>query len=333
MLVNDSIEVHAQVKAVLEAFKQREIDRVFLVACGGSSALMYPSKYFLDREAKTITAEVYSSNEFIHRNPGTLGEKSLVILCSHKGKTPETTEAAKFAKSKGALTVSLMYVETAPLAEESDFTVNYSWVPAGGKDSNPEIMNYAILYKLSMGLLFIKEGNSKYDKLLSSLEHLGSVFEKAREQYTEKAKEYAAANKDEKIIYTMASGANYGIAYSFAICMLMEMQWIHSHAIHAGEFFHGPFEILDKNVPFILLKGLDETRPLEERAEKFVKQYGEKLLILDAKDFDLTGIEEEMKGYFAPLVLNFVLRLYAVALAEARNHPLETRRYMFKVPY
>lgn len=322
-----------QVRRVLEAYKERTIDRVFFVACGGSSALMYPSKYFLDREAKTLSAEVYSSNEFIHRNPGTLGPNSLVILCSHKGKTPETTAAAKFAKGKGALTVSLMYVEHAPLADESDFVVNYSWVPAGQRDPNPEIMNYAILYKLSMGLLYVKEGNTKYEKLLSSLNHLDDVFEKARRQYTEAAAAYAKAYKDESIIYTMASGASYGVAYSFAICMLMEMQWIHSHAIHAGEFFHGPFEVLDKNVPFILLMGLDDTRPLEERALTFLKQYGEKLLVLDAKQHDLTGIDDDVKGYLAPLVLNFILRLYAVALAAERNHPLETRRYMFKVAY
>jgi fructoselysine 6-phosphate deglycase len=333
VIANVKSEVHLQLERVLEAFKTREINRVFFVACGGSSALMYPSQYFIDREGKNITAAVYSSNEFIHRNPGTLGENSLVILCSHKGKTPETTEAAKFAKSKGALTVSMMFVETAPLADESDFTINYSWVPAGGTDPHPEVMNYAILYRLSMGLLYIKEGNKKYEKLLTSLENLHTVFEKAEKQYLSKAKQYAQENKHEKTIYTMASGSNYGIAYSFAICILMEMQWINSQAIHAGEFFHGPFEILDKDVPFILLKGLDETRPLEERAETFLEQYGEKLLILDAKDFDLTGIDEEMKGYLAPIVLNFVLRLHAVALAEARNHPLETRRYMFKVPY
>lgn len=323
----------AQVDRILEAYKQRQIDRVFFVACGGSSALMYPSKYFLDRESATITSEILSSNEFIHRNPASLGANSLVILCSHKGKTPETTEAAKFAKDKGALTVSLMYVETAPLADESDFIVNYSWAPPGQLDPHPEIMNYAILYRLSMGLLYVKEGNKKYEKLLNSLNSLDTVFQKAKTQYAEKAKAYAQENKDEKVIYTMASGSNYGIAYSFAICILMEMQWIHSHAIHAGEFFHGPFEILDKDVPFVLLMGLDETRPLEERALTFLKQYGEKLLVLDAKQFDLTGIDEELKGYLAPLVLNFVLRVYAVALAEATGHPLETRRYMFKVPY
>ncbi|MCS7464224.1 SIS domain-containing protein [Paenibacillus doosanensis] len=323
----------AQLETIFEAFKTRTIRRVFFVACGGSSALMFPSKYFLDRESAAITSEIFSSNEFIHRNPQSLNTESLVILMSHKGKTPETTEAAKFAKSKGALTVSLMYVETAPLADESDYTVNYSWVSAGHMEPEPEMMNYAILYRLSMGLLYVKEGNKKYEKLVSSLEQLGAVFERVMKQVTEPAKAYAESVKDEKIIYTMASGSNYGVAYSFAICILMEMQWKHSHAIHAGEFFHGPFEILDKDVPFILLMGLDETRPLEERALTFLKQYGEKVLVIDAKQFDLTGIEEEVKGYLAPIVINFALRIYALALSKATGHPLETRRYMFKVPY
>lgn len=322
-----------QVNRIIEAYKERTINRVFLVACGGSAALMYPSKYFIDRESTSITAEVYNSNEFIYRNPSTLGAESLVILCSHKGKTPETTNAAKFAKDKGALVVSLMYVPTAPLADESDFIVNYSWAPPGELDSHPEIANYAVLYRLTMGLLAVKEGNDKYEKLVRSLNSMTTVLQKAKAQALEGAKAYAKANKDESVIYTMASGVNYGIAYSFAICILMEMQWKHSHAIHAGEFFHGPFEILDKDVPFILLLGLDETRPMEERALKFLKEHGEKLLVLDAKQFDMSGIDEELKGYLAPLLLNFVLRVYAVELAAATGHPLETRRYMFKVPY
>lgn len=322
-----------QINNILEAYKERNITRVFLVACGGSSALMYPSKYFIDHEAKTMTAEVYNSNEFIYRNPVTLGENSLVILCSHKGKTPETTEAARFAKQKGALVISLMYVETAPLADASDFIVNYSWAPPGQLDSHPEIANYAVLFRLIMGLVSVKEGNGTYEKLVSSLDSFSEVLRKAKERSLESARQYAAAMKDEPIIYTMASGINYGIAYSFAICILMEMQWKHSHAIHAGEFFHGPFEILDKDVPFILLMGLDDTRPMEERALKFLKEHGEKLLVLDAKEFDWSGIDEELKGYLAPLLLNFVLRVYAVELAAATGHPLETRRYMFKVPY
>jgi fructoselysine 6-phosphate deglycase len=58
-----------------------------------------------------------------------------------------------------------------------------------------------------------------------------------------------------------------------------------------------------------------------------------KLVVLDAKELDLTGIDPELQGYIAPLVLNNVLRRYAEQLADARNHPLSKRRYMWQVEY
>lgn len=328
-MVNSQSVVNKQVQNVLDSLKDRTIDHVFFVACGGSSAIMYPNKYILDREAKQLSSDVYSSNEFIHRNPRKLGENSLVVLCSMSGTTPETVKAAEFARQKGALTVGYTNNEESPLAQESEFVVKYDW----GQDSIAINTNLGLLYQLTFGVLNVVEGNDKFDKVLNSLTNLQPVFEKAATQYENSAIQFGQDYKDEKVIYTMASGANYGIAYSYAICILMEMQWIHSNAVHSGEYFHGPFEIIDKEVPFIILLGLDETRPLDERALDFSKKYGEKLVVLDAKDLDLAGIDEELKGYIAPLVLNHVLRKYAERLADARNHPLSQRRYMWKVEY
>ncbi|MFS0774700.1 SIS domain-containing protein [Neobacillus sp. 3P2-tot-E-2] len=328
-MVNSQVVVDPQVQNVLEALKGRTINHVYFVACGGSSAIMYPNKYILDREAKNLTSDVYSANEFIHRNPRKLGENSLVVLCSMSGTTPETVAAATFARQKGALTVGYTNQPTSPLAIESEFVVKYEW----GTESVAFNTNLGLLYQLTFGVLNVLEGNDKFDKVINSLTNLQAAFEKSDVQYKDQAFQFGQDYKDEKVIYTMASGANYGIAYSYAICILMEMQWIHSNAVHAGEYFHGPFEIIDKDVPFIILLGLDETRPLDERALDFSKKYGEKLVVLDAKDLDLTGVDEELKGYIAPLVLNNVLRRYAEQLAEARNHPLSKRRYMWKVEY
>lgn len=329
MATNLVVDVKNQVKHALAEVEKRNIENVFFVACGGSSAIMYPSKYVIDREAKNLDAHLFSANEFIYRSHAKLGSNSLVILCSHSGTTPETVEAAKFARSKGALAVSLTNEGGSPLAQASDVVLKYEW----GQEADAFTTNYSVLYQLVFGVLKTVENNEKFASLEASLENLQNVYEKAASQTHTKAVEFGQQYKDEKNIYTMASGANYGVAYSFSICILMEMQWVHSHAIHAGEYFHGPFEIIDKETPFIILLGLDETRPLEERALDFSKKYGEKLIVLDAKEYDFAGINEDVKGYIAPLVLNYVLRKYAEQLAEARNHPLSKRRYMWTVEY
>lgn len=329
MAVHTVEGVNQQVEKALEAVKERAVKNVFFVACGGSSALMYPSKYVIDHEAKVIDGHLYSSNEFIHRDHAKLNRNSVVILCSHSGNTPETVKAAEFAEEQGALVISLTHLPDSPLAQASSHVLKYEW----GKEADALYTNYSVMYQIVFGILEVVENNDKRNPILRSLANLQSVYDKAVKKDHEKTKDFADRHKFEKVIYTMASGSNYGVAYSFAICILMEMQWIHSHAIHSGEFFHGPFEIIDEDTPFIVLLGLDQTRPLEERSLKFAERYGKKLTVLDAKDYDLSGIAEEVKSYMAPLVLNHVLREYAEQLADVREHPLSKRRYMWKVDY
>ena len=62
------------------------------------------------------------------------------------------------------------------------------------------------------------------------------------------------------------------------MCYLQEMQTLNATAISAGEFLHGPLEVITEDVPVILLKGDDATRPMADRAERFLRQYTPKLL-------------------------------------------------------
>ena len=87
------------------------------------------------------------------------------------------------------------------------------------------------------------------------------------------AKEY----KDDKIIYTMASGAGYGATYMQSICIFMGNAVDSFFQYSQWEFFHGPFEITDKEVPFVLQVSEGTNRPLDERALKFLKTYAKRI--------------------------------------------------------
>ncbi len=327
-------ELNEDVKIVLKELENRVITDVFFVACGGSLAVMYANKYYLDRHSKALRSSCYNADEFVYRNPAALSENALVVLCSQTGTTSETVKAAKFAKSKGAVTVGMTVDKHSALAKEVDYVLGYEASYTTGIPIDAVNSNYSLMYQLDAGLVKIFDGVDRLPETISSLANLQAVIDKAHLYYGEMSTRFASELKDEKVVYTMASGLSYGSAYSYAICVLMEMQWIHSQAIHAGEFFHGPFEVLDETVPFILLKGMDETRPMEERAHEFLKKYGGKLMVLDANDLDFSGIHEEMKAYVTPLVLFEVLWKFSYKLAELREHPmLEARRYMKKFAY
>lgn len=317
-----------QIQAVVEALRNREIRNIFFVACGGSMAALGTGDYFADRELD-IPSKVYTANEFIHRAPKGLGPNSLVITRSHSGNTPETVAAAKFAREAGALTVAISMDAASPLCQEAEYTVHYNY-----KDGSDAVDTEVGMYwALVFNVLNTLAPHEKFERVLAQLPGLQKLLDVNREATAAAADQFGRSYKREKLIYTMASGAYFDQAYSFTSCLLMEMLWINSNAIHAGEFFHGPFEITDFDVPFLVIKGDGPSRPLDERALAFVTKFSDKVEVVDIAELDYSGVDEDLREYFGPAIAGAVLRQYADGLAEHTGHPLSVRRYMWKMDY
>lgn len=305
------------------------IKEVYYAACGGSYAAFYPAKAFLEKEAKEVKVGLYSSNEFVHNTPVALGENSIVIVASHKGNTPETIKAATVGRETGATVIALTWIADSPIVSEADYVMDYSFGPS--KEISNEKTMKALL--TAVEILNQTEGYQHYDRFMEGRAMIDSIVNNARKHVEKRAKQFAVNHKDDNVIYTMASGASWGAAYLQSICIFMEMQWINSSTIHTGEFFHGPFEITDANIPFVIQISEGSTRALDERALEFLNKYGKRIEVLDAKELGLSTIDNKVIDYFNHLLFNNVYPVYNEALAEIRNHPLSTRRYMWKVEY
>ena len=322
------------IAAVLDLMQGRTIRHVFLVACGGSLSIMHAGKYLLDRLSPSLASDLYNADEFVTRDPRILGPESLVILCSQTGTTKETVRAAAHARSKGALVVAMSLDLESPLARAADAAVQYQASYTTGVAIDAADSNYAVLYRLLVGLVRIVDGVDLVSRLEQSLAGLQPVIDRAQTLYRERFDAFAPRFQASPAVYTLAGGPVFGAAYSFSICVLMEMQRYNSQAIHANEFFHGPFEVVDEKACFIAMLGLDETRPLAERARDFLLRFGapERILVLDAKELDLSGLDDLFAGYLVPLVFFDTLWKFAYRLADLRQIPmLEGRRYMKKI--
>jgi len=328
----NSISLHT--KALVKMLKARtedgvQMSEVFLVACGGSLVDLYPAKFFLASESCLLRNDLYTANEFVHAVPKVLGERSVVIFCSHTGVTPEIIEAVKVAKAAGSLTVSLTHNKSSDIAAFSNHNVVYEWGDESSVQNNP----MAITLALCLEILQHSEGYANYHEFQEALLKIDDVVTAARNKVGERVLTFAKTYQNEKLFYILSSGASYGHAYGFAICSLMEMQWLNASAIHSGEFFHGPFEVTDKKTNFIVLVNEGRTRPLDERVITFLKRYAKNYVIIDAKELGLGVLPESVVEFFNPILFYSVLCDYRKALANIRNHPLETRRYMGKVEY
>jgi fructoselysine 6-phosphate deglycase len=319
----------SQIQAAVAAVKERKtIRRFYFVACGGSQASMMPIQYMFDRET-SIPSAIYTSNEFVKATPKVLDDTCVVLTISHSGNTPETVRAAELAKEKGAVSISLTNLVDSPLWKACEYPIHYEH----GPEADPNDLSKVILYTLAFEMLNVVEPSEKWTKGAESLKNLPEVTERIKAKYADFGLQWGKDYKRETVIYTMGSGANYGEMYSLAICLFMEMQWIHSNCIHSGEYFHGPFEVTDFDVPFVLVKGIGATRELDERAYNFCSKFSQKLAVIDEAEFDLTGIEPGVQEYVAPLLAGTVVREMIDSLAHERGHALSVRRYMWQMEY
>lgn len=326
--------LNPDVEAALHALSGRPISHIFLVACGGSLSIMQSGKYFLDRHSAQVSSDLFNADEFACRDPKRLDRNALVILCSQTGTTRETVGAAEHARAKGAATIGMSLDPASALAKACDFTLAYQASYTTGIAIDAADSNYAVLHMLLAGIIRRTDGIDLIGPLLDSLSALQPAIDKAHQIFADRFAAFAPRFKEKSAIYTLASGPVYGAAYSFSTCVLMEMQWYDSQAIHADEFFHGPFEVVDKNAAFIVLIGSDATRRLGMRARDFLLRFGapDNILILDSEELDLAGIDTRFRDYLLPLVFFDTLWKFAYRLADLRGRPmLEGRRYMKKI--
>lgn len=315
---------------VSEIVGKRAVDTVAYVGCGASKADLYPAKYFLTNAAKKLRAAHYTANEFVNDTPDWLGEHSVIITASLGGTTPETVKANEVAKAAGATVISLTRTQGSPLDESADYTILH------GFGENYACKQHKMGYALALAVEFLQqtEGYEKYDHMVEGLNKVFEASEKAAQSCRGQAKAFAEKYKDAPVVYVMSSGASAEVAYSTSICLMMEMQWMNSGSFHTGEFFHGPFEIVDKDVPFILLMNDGKTRPVDARALTFLHRFDALTTVVDTKDYSLGGaVPGDVITYFNPIFHSAVFRVYAEELAEARQHPLSLRRYMWKLEY
>ena len=96
----------------------RQINRLYIVACGSAYHAGVVGKYVLEKLTR-IPVEVDLASEFRYRDP-IVDKKTLVIIISQSGETADTLAALREAKRRGARVLSVVNVVGSSIASESD---------------------------------------------------------------------------------------------------------------------------------------------------------------------------------------------------------------------
>lgn len=307
------------------------IKNVVWLAAGGSYGGFYPAHYFLDQESQVLRSKNITSNEFVKAPPAFVGENTLAVVCSMRG-TPETIEAAKVAKKRGAATIAL-YIDESELTEVCDYKLNYDSVALDDSDFSKTNAAYGLL--IAMVVKDAVEGYEHMQTAMQSFEKVDALYKQAVIDIRTKAIKWSLQNRESKSIHVMGSGAAYGAAYIFSICNIMEMLQIDSPTVNSCDFFHGPFEVIDEETSVFLLMGEGGSRPNDERAARFLQEFGgNKVFILDSQDLGFDKIDPKVAEHFNHLIFSPILNnVFMRELAYQINKDYTTRTYMWKAAY
>jgi len=320
------------VKEIVAAIKadKPEISTVYFVGCGASQADLYPGKYFLEANAKKIRTNICTANEFVYATPASIGPDAIVITCSLSGGTPEAVAATKKAMELGAEVIAVTIEAESALAKAAKYQIIHGFY----KDYGAKMEKMTNVVALACEILNTYEGYEYYDDMQDGFAKIYDLINESVKSLLPRAQAFGKEYKDMQMLYVMSSGPMAMVAYSYSMFLMMEMQWVPSSSFNTGEYFHGPFELTEKDVPYLLLMNDGPTRAMDARALTFLQRFDAKVTVVDAKDFGLSSvIKSTVSEYFNPMLVCGVLRMYAEQLAIERNHPLTMRRYMWKLEY
>jgi fructoselysine 6-phosphate deglycase len=306
---------------------RRGLKRLWFVGPGAPNKLMSVAMYWAQRHARDLDLRLSFPAELVHQEPPALDEGTVVVLASHSGTTKETVRAAEYLQGTGAVTVGVTSSADSPLARAVDHPLTYG---PGTEGYGP---SYILVQALVSAVLQERGDWDLHERVMTSLDALPVAMADATEASTPRAEVEARAYRDETVLYTVGAGPCFSAAYVIGACMLMEMQWLHCQPVVAAEFFHGPFEVVDDSTVLILFVGEDPSRPEAERAVRFCRRFTERTMVYDSCQFAMPGVDPEVRGIVAPIVLQAALEPFVKELAVLREHPLSTRRYMGRMEY
>lgn len=324
-LGNETLKNRVDIERIADELAKKEYENIFFISSGGSLAIMVPYEKAIKKlSKKPVFMEV--AGELVLTGNQQLTKNSLVITASKSGDTKETVKAMKHCKERGITIVSFVGIMDSILAELSDFVIH---------DHSPEVEHTYINLNYFIYRLLAKQGEfPQYEKFAQQMEKLPCALLNAKKQFEPTAEKIAKTYSKAPYQIWVGGGSLWGDIYLFAMCVLEEMQWIRTKSVTSAEFFHGTLEIVEEDVPVFLVKGEDETRPLDDRVEKFINDFTDKGVVIDTKDFILEGIDEEFRQYCAPAVVEAILtERLAVQFERRTGHDLNFRRYYRQLDY
>ncbi|KLL12672.1 glutamine--fructose-6-phosphate transaminase (isomerizing) [Protofrankia coriariae] len=324
----------------LSAQDFRDVDKVFIVACGTAYHAGLIAKYAIEHWTR-LPCEVEMASEFRYRDP-VLDRSTLVVAISQSGETLDTLMAVKHAREQKARVLAICNTNGSTIPRESDAVLYTRCGPEVGVASTKTFLGQ-VAACLLVGLYLAQVRGVLYgDEVARYVEKLQAMPALVRQTLAtiEPMRALARTLADARAVLFLGRHVGYPVALEGAL-KLKELAYMHAEGFPAGELKHGPIALVEEGLPVVvvvpsprgrshlhskIVSNIQEVRArgartivIAEEGDTVVEPYAEHLIRVPATP-----------TLFAPLVTTLPLQVFACELALARGLDVDQPRNLAK---
>ncbi|GAC48706.1 glucosamine--fructose-6-phosphate aminotransferase [Gordonia aichiensis NBRC 108223] len=318
----------------------RDVDKVFVVACGTAYHAGLLAKYAIEHWTR-LPVEVELASEFRYRDP-VLDRQTLVVAISQSGETADTLEAVRHAKDQNARVLAICNTNGAQIPRESDAVLyTHAGPEIGVASTKCFLAQIAAAYLV--GLALAQARGTKYaDEVAREFESMEAMVGAVREvlDTMEPVQELARSLADQPTVLFIGRHVGYPVALEGAL-KLKELAYMHAEGFAAGELKHGPIALIEDGLPVIIVmpqaggravlhsKMVSNIREIQARGATTI-------VIAEPDDDAARAVADHFipipktTTLLQPLVSTVPLQVFAASVAQARGYDVDKPRNLAK---
>ncbi|WP_100458911.1 glutamine--fructose-6-phosphate transaminase (isomerizing) [Mycobacteroides abscessus] len=318
----------------------RDIDKVFVVACGTAFHSGLLAKYAIEHWTR-LPVEIELASEFRYRDP-VLDRSTLVVAISQSGETADTLEAVRHAKEQKAKVLAVCNTNGSQIPRECDAVLYTRAGPEIGVAATKTFLAQ-VTANYIVGLALAQARGTKYPDEVAreyhELEAMPELIERVISQMdpvADLARQYAQSSS----ILFLGRHVGYPVALEGAL-KLKELAYMHAEGFAAGELKHGPIALIEEGLPVIVVmpspKGMGllhskllsnireiqargaRTIVIAEEGDETIRPYADHLIEIPA-----------VSTLYQPLLSTIPMQVFAAAVAQARGYDVDKPRNLAK---
>ncbi|WP_457102032.1 glutamine--fructose-6-phosphate transaminase (isomerizing) [Microbacterium sp. P5_E9] len=317
------------------------INRIIVIACGTAAYAGLVGKYALEQWTR-VPVDVELAHEFRYRDP-VIGPDTLVVSISQSGETMDTLMAVKYARERGAKTLSICNTQGATIPRESDAIVyTHAGPEVAVASTKAFVAQITAIYLLALHIAGIR-GSLSATEIAQQVLEIETVPEKIQQildREQSRIEQFAHWMGDTRSVLFLGRHVGYPIALEGAL-KLKELAYIHAEGFAAGELKHGPIALIEPGQPvFVIVPSPRESALLHAKVVSNIQEIRARgarvIVIAEEGDAAVLPFADEVLRIplagplFEPLLAVVPLHIFAMGLATAKGLDVDQPRNLAK---